>query len=148
MNQTRSRDLLPKSERGILVTLESESNSPDPLRDCPAVVETLCDAFDESDPPCERRWRDRYPWTETLVAWVIDEPQRSFDAREITIETIDISRTGFGFVYCQFIHPGAMIRTRFHTLPGSPILDGIIAHCDNVGDSIHRTGVQFTGQYP
>lgn len=94
-----------------------------------------------------RRLRTRYPWRASLTVWVMDEPQRNRGVREIQVETTDISRTGFGFVYRQYIHPGAMLRTRFDVLPNAPILDGIVAYCHHIGELGHRVGVQFVNAY-
>lgn len=108
-----------------------------------AVFGTLREQLGEAELDAERRYRARYPWEASLTVWVIDEPKRDRGVREIQIKTTDISRTGFGFVYRQYIHPGAMLRTRLDVLPGKPIVDGIVAYCYLTDDAQHRVGVQF-----
>jgi PilZ domain len=95
----------------------------------------------------DRRYRARYPWKAELTIWVIDEPHRDRGVREIHVETTDISTSGFGFVFRQYIHPGAMLRARLDVLPGKPIIDGIVAHCQMTEGSLHNVGVQFIKTY-
>lgn len=97
-------------------------------------------SIDDGD---DRRLRNRHPWKASLTVWVMDEPQRDRSVREIQVDTTDIAPTGFGFLYRQYIHPGAMLRTRLDVLPGKPIVDGIVAYCHLNADSLHRVGVQF-----
>ncbi len=108
-----------------------------------AVFRQVRETLDEPTPEIDRRVRVRHPWRATLTAWVMDEPEGDRGVREIQVETIDISTTGFGFSFRQFIHVGAMLRTRLDVLPGKPIVDGIIAHCRLADDSRHIFGVQF-----
>jgi len=107
----------------------------------------LCDALYErhashSTVRDERR-HPRLPWVTTLTVWVKDR-RNSWDApRTLRVTTHDISRSGFSFVYGQFLHVDTVVCTQFDTLPGRPIITGIVANCVHVGGRQHRIGVRF-----
>jgi len=107
------------------------------------VYGNLCEHFQPDPESSERRVRGRHPWQVALTIWVLDDPDAEYSARELRVETTDISQTGFGFVFRQFIHPGTTVRTRFDMLKNAPVVDGVVAHCQLQHDGMHRVGVKL-----
>ncbi len=57
--------------------------------------------------------------------------------------TCDLSAQGFSFLYDGFVYPGTIVYTRFESLPGRPLMKGIVRHCTHVDGRRHRVGVEF-----
>ncbi len=117
-----------------------------------ATPQEVCDALYERSgvpsPVRDQRRHPRSPWVTTLTLWVKDR-RNSWDApRALRVTTHDISRSGFSFIYGQFLHADTVVCTQFDTLPGRPIITGIVANCVHVGGRQHRIGVRFVEADP
>lgn len=88
----------------------------------------------------ERREHERRKWKVQLDL-VVEE--NAGTRRNVRVNTEDISVSGFGFLFNQFIHPGSLIEAYFEMLPGKPTLTGTVRSCVQLRGIKHRIGVQF-----
>lgn len=89
------------------------------------------------------RKHGRHKWVTPLTVLIEKEPHHKSQKRDVEVTTHDISRGGFSFMFKQYLHPGTRIRTRFNSLPGCPIVRGIVRNCIHLGSTFHRIGVEF-----
>jgi hypothetical protein len=110
-----------------------------------AILDALHNRSGKSRAVKNQRSSERHSWVTDVTIDVGDLPRES---RTIHVTTYDISRGGFSFIHNQFICAGVRLRLTFDSLPGSPIIIGIVRNCFNVGGMLHRVGVQFERSEP
>jgi hypothetical protein len=87
------------------------------------------------------RQHPRKRWVAKITIWL--RKDRLDIPREVRVKTQDISQGGFSFLHPRFLHSETLVTTRFDTLPGCPIVTGVIKSCVYIGDALHRVGVEF-----
>ncbi|MBI1367236.1 MAG: hypothetical protein GC162_01135 [Planctomycetes bacterium] len=92
----------------------------------------------------EKRQSARHRWHTTLSIAIEEEAGLTITKRDAQVKTVDISLTGLGFAYDQFLHKGTAVYARFDMLPGRPILKGAVRYCQHLKGVTHRIGVAFT----
>jgi len=94
------------------------------------------------------RRHPRRPWNAKLEL-VIEECCDGFaNLLKIAVNTSDISPGGFAFTCGRFVHPGTTVYVRFRTLPGQPVIKGIVRDCIHLAGREHRVGVEFIQLQP
>jgi|CXWL01.1.fsa_nt_gi hypothetical protein len=93
----------------------------------------------------DQRSSERRPWVAHLTLLITDPLGKP---RTLDVVTHDISTGGFSFIFRQFFHVNTRVRAQFETLPGKPVLDGVVRSCILVGGVHHRVGVQFDTARP
>jgi hypothetical protein len=96
----------------------------------------------DGEPLVERR-HIRRTWVITLDIQVEERSVARIRTRDLRVITRDLSRGGFSFTFGYLIHPGSLVRVRFDTLPGKPVLTGTVRHCHHEHGTEHHIGVQF-----
>lgn len=107
------------------------------------IYEALYLRHGREDPVRDERRQPRMPWQARLTLWVKDRRDSWDTPRVLTVITCDISRGGFSFLYDQFLHTETVACTQFDSLPGRPIVTGVVANCVHLGGRQHRVGVRF-----
>lgn len=92
----------------------------------------------------EKRRALRYSWPAQLTLAIEEDDQLTVSRRQVRIRSVDISMTGLGFTYDQFLNHGTVIYAQFDMVPGAPILQGVVRYCHLVRGMTHRVGVEFT----
>lgn len=113
-----------------------------PLRPGPEVVDEILQrhgAGSQDDKRAHARHAYRVPFQIVLQ----EHPGGALSERVIQVETNDISRAGFSFLYLQYVAVGTTIRACFDDLPSRPSVLGIVRNCCLVKGRTHRVGVQF-----
>jgi len=85
----------------------------------------------------------RHTWSVRMTVELEEATDISRRRRKIVVTTHDLSTGGFAFTYRRYIHPGTQVRAMFDSLPGTPTMLGIVRHCNHLGGSEHRIGVEF-----
>lgn len=93
-------------------------------------------------PKDRSRRHQRKSWISGITVWVLADDE---DATALRLSTLahDISHGGLCFVHPQSLSLGAVVRIRFDTLPGNPVVEGRIVNCIYVGAERNRIGVEF-----
>ena len=87
----------------------------------------------------------RKRWTVELQVRIEETVELRKTSRELRVTTQDLSRGGFSFLCRHFVHAGSHVWARITSLPGKPVLMGIVANCSYAGAGKHRVGVQLLG---
>ena len=90
-----------------------------------------------------RREHERTPWVVPLELSLTTRSLGRCSTYTITVETQDISKGGFSFVWRQYLRPGTMVHTQFDHLPNRPRITGVVRSCIHLGAMNHRCGVKF-----
>lgn len=94
------------------------------------------------------RQRERYDWKAELRV-LLELQQEGFASwREVTVNTCDISSSGYSFICEQYVHVGTVVHARFEMLPRRPALKGVVRNCVHLGGREHRVGVEFVRYAP
>jgi len=94
------------------------------------------------DAPRVRR-HQRQVWRARLSLTMLAGGALELQGRPVKVSTCDLSAQGFSFLYDAFVYPGTIVYTRFESLPGRPLMKGIVRHCTHVEGRRHRVGVEF-----
>jgi len=114
-----------------------------PATSAVAVVDELLRHRDQAEPTADKRRSTRHQWVVPLTLNLQESSTYGQIERTIHVTAVDISRSGFAFLYRQYVAPGAQIVARFDTLPTQPQVVGIVRNCCVLDGAQHRIGVQF-----
>jgi len=108
-----------------------------------AVVDELLRRRDQGESSADQRRSPRHQWVVPLTLNLQESSTYGQIERTIHVTAVDISRSGFAFLYRQYVAPGAQVVARFDTLPSQPQVVGIVRNCCVLDGAQHRVGVQF-----
>lgn len=111
--------------------------------DADKLIAELEKRLDPVDSHHEKRAHERHNWQVVLTIDLEERTEDSLVRRRVKATTVDISRGGFGFVFENFVHPGAAVITTFKSVKDSPMVRGVVRHCVCLSGRKHRVGVQF-----
>ena len=118
-------------------SLERERDR-DSVRRAQEALGPLLDALDDKRRHARRAWTTRLHLT-------IEQASGCDRGRiDATVPTKDLSRSGFSFVYRQYIPEGSIITMRVDCVPDAPTLCGEVRRCAHMGGMDHLIGVEFT----
>jgi hypothetical protein len=66
--------------------------------------------------------------------------------RKLSVETVDLSKTGFAFLFNQYIPVGKEVVAEFIGASDRPRLNGIVRNCVHLHGKTHRIGVEFVAR--
>ena len=87
----------------------------------------------------------RHAWNRRIEV-TLHERNDGSRARTILVDTHDISATGIGFQYRNFVHQGTQVWIRFPQLNENLVVRGVVVYCRYLSDGSHKIGVKFTGR--
>lgn len=96
----------------------------------------------------DKRRHTRRAWTARLHLTIEQAPGCALGRMEAIVTTKDLSRSGFSFVYRQYIPEGSIITMRVDCVPDAPTLCGEVRRCAHMGGMDHLIGVEFTKVSP
>lgn len=89
------------------------------------------------------RRHTRYTWRCRMKLTIQECSDGLVQRRQVTVETCDVSGSGFAFISQQFVHVGTIVFPRFECLPNRPVLKGVVRYCHHLEARRHRVGVEF-----
>ena len=107
------------------------------------VVDEVFRRLGRAAPVANQRRHERRSWSVTITVTIEQACNKSVSPRAELIRTHDISRSGFSFIYRQYVPVGAKVGAEFAILPGRPVLKATVRSCTHIGCRDHRIGVEF-----
>ena len=90
-----------------------------------------------------QRRHERRSWSTTIAVTIVQECGESVSRHVKQVKTYDISRSGFSFIYRQYVPVGAKVSAEFAMLPNQPTLSATVRSCSLISGRDHRVGVEF-----
>jgi hypothetical protein len=94
-------------------------------------------------PTKRQRTHQRHKWDVPLTLFVHEGTGKRVICRKIRVIAVDLSRSGFAFIYGQYIAVNTHVQARFDRLPNKPRIEGVVRNCRLISGLGHRIGVQF-----
>ncbi len=91
-----------------------------------------------------KRRHERRDWTVRLQLTIEQQRGCKLGRIEARVTTKDLSRSGFSFIYRQYIPEGSFITMRVNSVPDGPTLYGEVRRCAHMAGMDHLIGVEFT----
>ena len=93
----------------------------------------------------DKRRHRRNDWTARLRLTIEQNLGCGVSRTQAEVQTKDLSRSGFSFIYRQYIPEGSLVTASIESIPDAPTLRGRVRRCLHVGGMDHLIGVEFIG---
>lgn len=122
---------------------QAKSNAPIETSEADAIMVLLQQNARGKPAPTARR-HVRKKWVIELQIKIEEAAAVDAVARDLAVTTQDLSRGGFSFLCRHFLYPGTQVEAQIPSLPGSPVLKGVVANCSYAENGQHRVGIKLT----
>ena len=107
------------------------------------VIEKLVDDIESKKMGVDRRRYLRHRWEASLCVKIEERADGEPVARELLVQSSDLSRAGFSFKFNRPIVNGSVVHVRFDDIPRAPKVTGVVRNSVRLDGDTYRVGVEF-----